>query len=122
MTLPPSYLDFLQVGNGATPEADTLVFDIEDGVRGSATVETFFALTGNQNDFNGVWLNTELLQEMLESEQIVAIGTVYENNPLYLDLTGGKQWVRVLYQSANNATPRIAETFEAFVDSLWLPG
>lgn len=121
--LPQHYLVFLNTANGGYPDIGGFSYVTRSGQMGESAVSSLFWLTDDRDDQYGLWWNTSILREVMEKAglpvQVVAIGENGGNDLIYLDMTASPSAVHILYRTSGNSTPKIATSFEQFIDNLY---
>ncbi len=125
ITLPADYLCFMSAANGGEPMLDcTFGYTMTSGMflEDADQVKEFYSLTDDTQVWNGVWKNTDFLREVFREigrdTDVVCIGATGEGDLIYLDFATLSACVRILYRDFDDMTPKIAASFEEFLDSL----
>lgn len=124
--LPPEYVEFLLQTNGGIPSGATCFdYTLTNGklVKAGGVVGCLNYVTSDKEDIGGVWESTQLLrsefQEIERNTKVIAIGVDGADNMIYLDMSNDPPNVFIHYYSSNNSTPKIADSFEQFIDGLY---
>ena len=126
LTLPPDYLSFLSLVNGGDPEADCYYYtdrtDEQDVFEGLVDVGELLPLTGDREEFGGIWRETQKLRDYQtdfgRDTNVLAVGRDGSINIIYLSLSDMAPSVHILYIDNCMLAPKIADTFEQFIDGL----
>ncbi len=125
VTLPADYLHFLSLANGGEPMLDcTFDYTTTFGrfVEDADQVAEFFSLTTDHDDGGGIWDNTQLLLNALESvgkgTNVVCIARNSEFDSIYLDMNADLLRVCILYHDLKETIPKIADSFGEFLAGL----
>jgi len=125
VTPPADYLHFLSLANGGEPMLDcTFNYTTAFGelVEDADQVAEFFALTADPKDGAGIWENTQHLLNALKpvgkDTNVVCIGRNSEFDSLYLDMNTDPPRVCILYHDLKETIPKIADSFDEFLNGL----
>ena len=122
---PISYMEFLSLANGGEPMLDctfsyTTVFGTytEDADQ----VKWFGSLTDDRETWQGIWRKTLFLRSIFSSLgrsiNVIWLGESADDGTIYLDCSTSPASVYALYPECDNTAPKIASSFEDFVESL----
>jgi len=124
--LPPEYVFFLYQANGGVPRGVSHYDYLTSvGESGNGGVGSFYPFTpGTEEEDGGVWDSTQFLRDIFLdaglSTDIVAIGEDGGANQLFLSMGVKPATVHVFFRTSNNSTPKIANSFEEFIDNLYV--
>ena len=117
---PKSYLDFLRFANGGGLKLASFPFYEREGT----AVDVFYKLTADESDKYGVIYNTLFLREVLyyiEVEtQLVAVAADGGDNLIFMECIPESNAMYILYRTELASIVPVADTFEDFIDSLYL--
>ncbi|MGI4789925.1 MAG: SMI1/KNR4 family protein [Janthinobacterium lividum] len=126
VTLPPSYPRFLSLANGGQPMIDC-TFDYTtmfgELVTEADQVKEFGSLTNNNESWSGIRRNTDFLRNVFSGLgrdiSVVWIGSSTDGAMIYLDCATSPSPVYALYRECDDTTPKIASSFENFIEGLY---
>jgi len=120
VSLPEEYISLLMFANGGGPEVGG--FTYYDG-KGESAIDCFYSLTSDESDLYGIWRRTEHLRAALSDanlpSDVVAIGENGGSDEIFLNMSNTPPSVHILYRTSGNSMPKIADSFEKFIDSLY---
>ena len=126
LTLPPDYLKFLSLVNGGIPRPDCYYYiddtNEQDVFEGLVGVGELLPLTGDREEFGGIWRDTQKLHdfqaEFGRDTNVLAVGRDGSINIIYMNLSDTPPSVHILYVDNQMLDPKIADSFEQFIDGL----
>jgi len=126
LILPPDYLRFLSLVNGGEPGTDCYYYtdrsNEQDVFEGLVGVSELLPLTGDREQFGGIWRETHKLRdfqaEFGRDTNVLAVGRADSINIIYLSLSDKPPNVHVLYVDNHMLAPKIADSFEQFIAGL----
>jgi hypothetical protein len=117
--LPVDYLTLLRFSNGGHPRLETCSVHVDGGADYVVGISHFFHLTEDRADREGLWWSLQEVRGILGPGQLPfaddGLGDLF-----VVDCAASPQRIGIAWHDERLRITWLAESFSAFIDSLWL--